>query len=432
MCGLSTRTQCGNRNCMHFTCLRCLEVRIPGWTRKTCVCCACDTNPRLDEVAAMAEMPHGVDAQTQHVSAQARRDVTDLQVDSFEPAEMRTLHVPADGGPVVSKTEGSDQRHSEMFERSKGVVFSLPSLPFLNPVATGLESHIADFFSYDKTCGGAAESSWPELIQGAYPELRSFSLVHQLSQLVLRNLEIRRLAVHLGFVLLSFTEHWAGGGELTLQHLLVGFVCARFDKLYSDTHDCETAAGLRLWLDSLTYTEESALNWFGTQCSSFLVCCMKHSKRKPSNGYAGDEKRAFVVSGNHQKDVVSLMYFLSFMFGNEPFLEQPLNSVLPKMRPLRTVFEWAGVTRTVTALGAYGAPTVKRLQLWHCHSVYKALKARVPKSSRPKASLTRVVVRKDGKRAFTGKKKEMKDSQAYPPAFAFAVARLSRTRSNVD
>ena len=46
MCGEPTRKKCGNRNCMHQTCGKCLGYRTPGFSRQTCVCCSNDRHPR--------------------------------------------------------------------------------------------------------------------------------------------------------------------------------------------------------------------------------------------------------------------------------------------------------------------------------------------------------------------------------------------------
>ena len=46
MCGEPTRKKCGNRNCMHQTCGKCLRYRMPGFMRQTCVCCTNDRHPR--------------------------------------------------------------------------------------------------------------------------------------------------------------------------------------------------------------------------------------------------------------------------------------------------------------------------------------------------------------------------------------------------
>lgn len=170
---------------------------------------------------------------------------------------------------------------------------------------------------------------------------------------------------------------------------------------------------------------QGALNWFGTQCSAFLVLCARQHQRKESNGFLGDETRPWVKLANKQMEVVSLMFFLSWMIGNEPVLEQPQNSVLPKIKPLSVVLQCVA-TKTCVRLGAYGAPTAKPLQLWHCDVGLRSLARRMSVPAREQLFARHVD--SQGRVRFTGKKASLKESAAYTPDFASAVATVTRSR----
>jgi hypothetical protein len=133
----------------------------------------------------------------------------------------------------------------------------------------------------------AATHVWPQLLIKAYPCMSDFPLDQMLLRFVGRVWRVRStLQSHMLF---DSIEFWGGCAELTYQHLLRDLICAAFDINYHEDHDCLSQCGLKLWLDCLTSTKRGCLNWFGTQCSSFLVCCMSQSNRNSLDGYLGDE-----------------------------------------------------------------------------------------------------------------------------------------------
>ena len=89
----------------------------------------------------------------------------------------------------------------------------------------------------------------------------------------------------------------------------------------------------------------------------------------------------------------------------EPMLEQPVNSVMPKYAPLKTVFQFLEATRTMTWLGAYGSASPKPIQLMHLHPIYADLRRKKPRGR----AFQQLVTKKNGK--VTGKRKELKNSQ---------------------
>ena len=129
--------------------------------------------------------------------------------------------------------------------------------------------------------------------------------------------------------------------------------------------NCSTGTGLRLWLDVLCCVRQGGSVWFGTQRGSFLRMCLHTSKRSHENDYIGDESRPFVKEGNRQMAVTALLAFLAHLLGLHFVLEQPLQSVLPLMEPLKSVLAFTGATRTGTWLGQFGGSSPKPLQLWH-------------------------------------------------------------------
>jgi len=110
-----------------------------------------------------------------------------------------------------------------------------------------------------------------------------------------------------------------------------GIAGKQFDKDQGADHDCTTPLGFRRWVDAACATVFHAVLWFGTQCSSFVGMSKSHLKRSVENDFLGDISRSFVVVGNALCEVSSFLYFFGYLVDCLPLLEQPANSVLPKL-----------------------------------------------------------------------------------------------------
>ena len=124
--------------------------------------------------------------------------------------------------------------------------------------------------------------------------------------------------------------------------------------------------------------------------------------------------------GNLQMQVTSLLMFLSWLFGNVPVLEQPLNSVMPLCEPLKGTLSYIKAHKIVTWHGAFGGGSHKPLQLWTPGAAMTAMRRRRPRRSNGPALYWQV-----GKKYY-GKKSALKASQAYSAAFGKAVADIVR------
>ena len=299
----------------------------------------------------------------------------------------------------------------------------------LNPAHEYLAKITGFLFTDAQNGGGYAQKYWDPLLAAAYPELEPLPLNHKLLVWCLRVEKVRHLNV--SSKLLDLTEHWAGSAGISLQHLIAGFHVACFDRVYEDTtitHDCQKPEGLRLWLDSLTGTNQGSINWFGTQCSQYLGMCFYHHKRSVENQYFGDTSIQWVVSSNQAQAIAALMIFLSWLIANEPLLEQPAESCLPKMVPMRTVLHYVNAIRTSVSLRNFGARSLKPLQIWHVNPAYSELRSKRGQviqhcQGKPLARVS--ISKRNGKKTYTGNKMLMKTSQVYPVPFNVKVASIS-------
>ena len=121
--------------------------------------------------------------------------------------------------------------------------------------------------------------------------------------------------------------------------------------------------------------------------------------------------------------VGSLIYFLAWITECMPLLEQPVESCLPKIKPLATVLSLTGATRTQTWHGSFGGKTPEPLQLWHVNALYHEMWRPKP-TQKFETQLVTSTTSKTGKKQFTGAK-DMKDSQEYSEEFCKEVARIT-------
>ena len=209
---------------------------------------------------------------------------------------------------------------------------------------------------------GRATSFWLPLLKMAFPELNHLTLDDILSCLVHRaiaNMEDFGCAED-GHViggkdhveLFDAVEFACGVGNLTRGLISEGFKCCALDLIHSDDHNCLCSHGLRLWIQALSSCNPRALHWWGTKCSSFVSICVSVSKRSPENLYYGDTSRDFVVEGNSLLMITAVLMCLSCALGH-----MPLHPIMC------SVISFFSCESTVTYLGAFGASSVKPVQL---------------------------------------------------------------------
>jgi hypothetical protein len=385
---------------------------------------ACGLPPR----SALAET---ADAQTQPIAATAEAQTQSIVKGGAGdlPGYEAVGGVPRLTKRLTSKTFVDDvpsipeKFADSMRATSTSFPHAEPSWDSLPDVPSMLET--IQLFAAD--CDDASMAKWQQMLGSAYPSMRDLDVGQQIYNLAREALQ--SLNAHPNEHDKNCLEYWSGSGMITLFHLRKGMAAKQFDKKNEGNYDCTTPIGLRLWLDALLYEAASdATVWIATECSSFSSVCRAVSKRHKNNEYAGDCSRDFVVNGNKQMVVASILFFISWLISLHPIVEQPKPSCMQKARPLKDVLEFTGASCTNTWLGAFEAPSPKPLQLWHPpENLFSQLQRRKPANKLE--SLVTTSASKRGRRAFSGRKVAMKNSQVYPPRFAFAVAKLTLLNS---
>ena len=136
-------------------------------------------------------------------------------------------------------------------------------------------------------------------------------------------------------------------------------------------------------------------------------------------------QREFVRIGNALQEFSSLVMFLGYLLNCETILEQPLNSCMPQAGSFPHVLSFVAARKHVTYAGAFGASSVKPLQLWH------AGVGNFADVERPKPDwLTESLATHDDQGRFTGRRDALEISGQYTPAFAMAVADIYSAQFN--
>ena len=274
-----------------------------------------------------------------------------------------------------------------------------------------LLERIESFLDFDSLRGSQAEQYWHSILGAVFPELQELSLKNRLAALIQcgkRNMAASKF---------TFVEYFSGCGNLTKSFLAQEHLGAAFDFKYTSNHDCLTVEGLRLWFAALLSCGPKSFIWFAIECSSWVPLCLSQSLRHESNGYLGDTSKVFVQNGNAQMVVSSLLMFVACLLGHIVSLEQPLGSMLPLCDLMDTVLKIIGVSKTVCYLGAYGAKSVKPVQLWSTSSGLVALETGKP-------SCPEELAQRGNDGQYTGKKDLLAESEQYPILFCSLLADL--------
>ena len=273
---------------------------------------------------------------------------------------------------------------------------------------------IRSFLSFDRQFHqGYASVWWPTILDDAFPHMATMRLEDEILNICERaiaNQESKAAG------LLRFVEFASGRGNLSKALLRKGLAGAAFDIIYSESHDCLSPDGFRLWLVALSAMMSKGLCWFGTKCSSWVLLCLAQRNRRPENMYWGDTTKEFVQNGNALTAVTSLLYFIGRILGHYCILEQPKTSCMPLVSLMASVLAYFHCFKCETYLGSYGSASQKPIQLLGNDAKMKDLAREMPMNCGSE------LCSRDEDGGFTGKKEELQESEVYPVLFGEAVA----------
>eukprot|EP00929_Paragymnodinium_shiwhaense_P064769 TRINITY_DN32491_c0_g1_i1.p1 TRINITY_DN32491_c0_g1~~TRINITY_DN32491_c0_g1_i1.p1 ORF type:complete len:320 (-),score=45.77 TRINITY_DN32491_c0_g1_i1:105-1064(-) len=290
-----------------------------------------------------------------------------------------------------------------------------------------------------------------DLAKGVDQELkqRSVSLLDA-ADLVSDILRLAFQASSLADRSLDFLEVFSGSGGITKCVTKSRLTARAFDRQTRDwSEDICTPAGL-LWLYmSVLELKDGALMWLSPQCSTWLLLTRGHTRRNKSN-WGGDDSRTDVKEGNYTSVILSVLVSLAIARNVFFVIEQPISSALYNMPSLRSTINDLGAERFVTSLAAYGAGSLKLLELYtnipgaiiapalvrdgrQGRLCVKFARMIFKKPQQPTefttANVTKKVIKKRISGGWPGKQwvrgtSKMKESAAYPSQFCQAVANM--------
>ena len=193
-----------------------------------------------------------------------------------------------------------------------------------------------------------------------------------------------------------------------------------FDKLHDPKDDITTPTGFRRAVTLVMRLAAGGLLWLAPVCSSWVFMNSSNCRRTAANGYKGNEKYKPVQLGNIMAEATAFLVLLAYRRCCTAAVENPIQSVIFKYKPLQLVAEALQMVRTITYRCAfcdapYGARMLKGYRFLAIGEWIKWTAERCRCPGRVHKKL--VVMRNSGgRRRVTGIKVRLTASGAYPLA----------------
>ena len=228
---------------------------------------------------------------------------------------------------------------------------------------------------------------------------------------------------------LDSVEFMSGQAEITRAHGNLGAKAVGFDKSYNawDGCDINTPNGFQRAMQFALRIKRHGSIWAAPVCSSWIWISRSGSGRN-SKTPGGDTRLNRVRSGNIMVVRLVLIFLVCWVRGVHLFLENPMSTIIHQFSPLKELLECLMPFKETVHMGPYGTEVSKPLLIWSsCKAITSLWRKPV------KVGKTLAIRNENG--GVTGKKDELKESQAYPPDFGKAVAKLFiliKNRASLD
>jgi len=226
---------------------------------------------------------------------------------------------------------------------------------------------------------------------------------------------------------LHLFEFCSGSGRATAAVMRRGGAAAGFDKATRHpTEDATVLSGVMFAGLLVCRLVVGGLLWCSPQCSTWLGWLSRnYSKRELSNNYMGDETKPKVREGTVTALVMTWLMHLAAVRGAYVLCEQPQNSLIYSFGTVQETLTTIDAHRFVVYLAAYGANSLKPLEIYTTLGSRKMLPL-LRTFHEAKARLQTVekkpLAKKSGK--WINGTKDTKKSEEYPFEFADAIAQL--------
>ena len=220
----------------------------------------------------------------------------------------------------------------------------------------------------------------------------------------------------------GLVELMAGHMAISTAFASQGLVAAPFDIKLSRSHDILSPEGFLNMLWSILNLDGDGLLWAAPMCSNFIhVCKWVHGRSHEDP--LGNTRYKSVRDSNVMASRIALLIRVAVFIGVMWAFEQSNSSVFEAHPRIADVLHHSGYYLVRTWLGAFGAPTPKLIKVYSWGAWIFRLERQLVRSRLKKSGTTEITVSRSGRKGVQGIKKQLKDTQAYPPAFGVAVVR---------
>ena len=211
-------------------------------------------------------------------------------------------------------------------------------------------------------------------------------------------------------------EFMSGEAQISKATTRLGLTSYIYDKSYSHTNinDILTIDGYQRAFDLLVRVKRHGSVWLAPVCSSW-VWIGRHRSGRSSSNPAGDTSQRRIRQANSMVARLVVLALLAWFRGCHIFLENPLGTLVHQLSPLRELISSILQFKVSVHLSSFGAKHPKPIVIWSSTEKVKGLK-RKKKKTKEKLSIKHP----DG--SVSGRKHQLKASQAYPREFGEAVS----------
>jgi hypothetical protein len=220
-------------------------------------------------------------------------------------------------------------------------------------------------------------------------------------------------------------EFFAGQKAVTLAFQARGWAAVPFELLDDPAvYDFMSDKGFLLAITFVLSLKHGGFLLGAPVCSTWVWMSRFSTGRSEASPMAWESKCSAVWGANQMVSRFVLLLRLAEALGALWVFEQPVNSLMQRHDRFQELFSALNVRRTSWYLGDFGAQSKKPTWLYSNKSLAPLAAWR---SGEPRTNSWRQLVATstvNGKRAVTGLKCELKESQAYPHEFGVAMCKL--------
>ena len=213
-------------------------------------------------------------------------------------------------------------------------------------------------------------------------------------------------------------EFMSGAAEITKASARNGLFSVGYDKSYSSTpiNDINSQVGFKRAMDLTLRVRRHGALWCAPVCSTWVWIGRAGSGRSQESAYCNTDIPRIRASNTMVVRLVLLM-LLAWSRGVHLYMENPSSTIIHYFSPLQEFIMSVLKFKVTVHLSSYGSVYPKPIAVWSTTPQVESLK-------RKKAMASEKLSTRNSDGSVTGRRKQLKGSQAYPPEFGKAVSAI--------